>query len=253
MEGISRLDLTISAMCQRRASLHTQVVVAQLCMYAILAAHSQAGSIVMQGRTASTAENLAQTPSPRLRPSDQRAKRTRSPLQVNGPMKGGMDAAANNLGAAPSPIAAPLHNAPAYGDELIQELAELVANGSKPTQRRGKRRKRESPFSVPSTQPYQPAVAVAEASFVDDENLISDRNMVAQAATRHVARAQAHLSDPSTTPTTQLEEAIAAIAARFSTQIRIDVAHVSQPAENHCHSYSWCPIGAMLRVGHRLM
>ena len=57
MESISRLDLTISAMCQRRASLHGQLVLSQLCMCEILASHTQAGSVVMHGKAESPVDH----------------------------------------------------------------------------------------------------------------------------------------------------------------------------------------------------
>ena len=57
VESISRLDLTIHAMCQRRASLHGQLVVSQLCLYEIVASRRQAGPIVMHGKVVSPAGN----------------------------------------------------------------------------------------------------------------------------------------------------------------------------------------------------
>ena len=79
---MARLDLTIRAMGQRRASLHTHMMVAQLCLYDVLASHTQAGSVVMQG-CAPLAASAEARPDDFSNPSDaQRAKRARSPPQI---------------------------------------------------------------------------------------------------------------------------------------------------------------------------
>ena len=49
MQDVSKLDSTISAMCQRRSQLQSQVVTEQVCMYECLAAHTASGSLTMQG------------------------------------------------------------------------------------------------------------------------------------------------------------------------------------------------------------
>ena len=45
MEAIARFDTTIAAMCLRRSQLHTQLTTQLLCLYEILAAHTQSGSL----------------------------------------------------------------------------------------------------------------------------------------------------------------------------------------------------------------
>ena len=49
MEAIARLDLTIRAMCQRRCQLQSQALAEQFVMYEVLANHTRADSVLMQG------------------------------------------------------------------------------------------------------------------------------------------------------------------------------------------------------------
>ena len=80
MQEITKLDLTISAMCQRRMQLQNHVVSEQLCLYECLAAHTSAGSLIMQGATHTTDGNDSAGPNrPPVRNSRKRDRGQRSP------------------------------------------------------------------------------------------------------------------------------------------------------------------------------
>ena len=176
MDSIARLDLTISAMCQRRASLHTQMMVSQLCVYEILAKHTHFGSAVMHGRTVGPVDPgtlLVVHSNPSLAQGGNREKRPRSPHQA----LAGRSAAAEGLGAAAdsSRLAhSTPHHSTVFGDGIVRELVTLIQEGGRPSQARVKRQHRGSPGSFPSTQPHRQGPAALVHADADDGGFSMD-------------------------------------------------------------------------------